>query len=148
MLRLRGSRGAAGQGRWGAGASGGSGEGETVGEGAGGLRRAGERGIGRWREGEIGGSGDEIIGRMGDCKFFKWSTGDIVKSSVLIQSATTGKAGGLKDVNRSKRLGNLPPPEGGDYSWNMVSWSRRLSSSRCFWMYSRMLASSRPTVET
>jgi DHA2 family multidrug resistance protein len=29
------------------------------------------------------------------------------------QSYTTGKAGGLKDVNRSKRLANLPPPEGG-----------------------------------
>lgn len=64
------------------------------------------------------------------------------------KSATTGRAGGLKNVNRSKRLGNLPPPEGGGYSWNMINWSRRLSSSRCFWMYSRMLASSRPTVET
>ncbi len=29
------------------------------------------------------------------------------------QSRTTGKAGGLKDVNRSKRLVNLAPPEGG-----------------------------------
>jgi len=63
-------------------------------------------------------------------------------------SATTSKAGGLKDVNRSKRLVNLAPPEGGGYSRNMVSWSRRLSSCCCFWMYSRILASSRPTVET
>lgn len=31
----------------------------------------------------------------------------------LLKSPTSGKAGGLKDVNRSKRLANLAPPEGG-----------------------------------
>ena len=71
-----------------------------------------------------------------------------MKFHKLDTSATTGKAGGLKDVNRSKRLVELAPPEGGDYSPNMVNWSRRLSSSRCFWMYARIVASSRPTVET
>jgi len=31
----------------------------------------------------------------------------------VLSQITTGKAGGLKDVNRSKRLAKLPPPEGG-----------------------------------
>ena len=31
----------------------------------------------------------------------------------VLQSCTTGNAGGMKDVNRSKRLGNRAPPKGG-----------------------------------
>src|SRR5215470_10526682 len=41
----------------------------------------------------------------------------------------------------------LEPPEGGDQR-HRLSWSRRLSSCSWFLMYSRITASSRPTVDT
>jgi hypothetical protein len=37
------------------------------------------------------------------------------------KSDTSGKAGGLKTVNRSKRLKALGPPKGGNYSSKMVN---------------------------
>lgn len=68
------------------------------------------------------------------------------------------------DVNRPRRFrvvsrsraagfGEPPPaaqrePPFGGSSFHMFSWSTRLSSSSCRWMYSRTVASSRPTVET
>ena len=66
-----------------------------------------------------------------------------------------GKAGGIEDVSRSKRLVLGAAHErpvmrrlmaAGGYS--KFNWSRRLSSASCLRMYSRITASSRPTVDT
>ena len=64
-----------------------------------------------------------------------------------ISHNTSGKAGGLKNVNRSKRLKDHEPPKGGLYS-NSFSWSNlRSSCSWCF-MYSLISSSSLPNVDT
>ncbi len=73
---------------------------------------------------------------------------------------TSGKAGGLEIVNRSKRLWVLlaEPPKGagpvkpgatqGGYSLHLATCSNRLSSASGACIYRRLTASSRPTVET
>ena len=47
------------------------------------------------------------------CKYEDLGRQDIAAFVEYLKSRTTGRAGGMKDVNRSKRLVNLPPPEGG-----------------------------------
>ena len=59
---------------------------------------------------------------------------------------TSGKAGGLKTCEPLKAVGNQSPPKGGDYL-KMLSWSRRRSSRSWFWIYSRTVCSSLPTVD-
>jgi hypothetical protein len=65
------------------------------------------------------------------------------------QSNTSGKAGGLKFVNRSKRL-VYGPPNGGCCSYtslNSYICSSRLSSVSCSWIYFLITSSFHSTVD-
>ena len=64
-----------------------------------------------------------------------------------VRVMTSGRAGGLKTGNRSKRLLIHGPPKGGTYSMRF-NWSIRWSSFSWVLIYSRITASSLPTLET
>jgi hypothetical protein len=67
---------------------------------------------------------------------------------VARQSCTTGRAGGMKDVNRSKRLVHLPPPTGGATARTCrVDRGAAPPLGASGWT-SRIVAASRPTVDT